>query len=133
MHAIDGQVADVLCLLLQDRLLQIAIARIRQTTAGQEADINEVAATVVRRIRVVKVNSVAAFQAKYDVIVLWIRITQTHAASALYLVTSRFKDVQSVTHLLQIKLLIVDCVTALYVKVFCYARDVDTLVIDSAF
>ncbi|CAI5730623.1 unnamed protein product [Hyaloperonospora brassicae] len=73
------------------RLLQIAIARIRQTNAGQEADINEVAASVVRRIRVVKVNSVAAFQAK-------------------------FKEVQSVTHLLQIKLLIVDCVTSLYAK-----------------
>uniref|UniRef100_M4BWD8 Uncharacterized protein n=1 Tax=Hyaloperonospora arabidopsidis (strain Emoy2) TaxID=559515 RepID=M4BWD8_HYAAE len=36
--------------------------------------------------------------------------------STLFLVTSRFKEVQRVIHRLKIKLLIIDCVTTLYVK-----------------
>ncbi|KAF1772840.1 P-loop containing nucleoside triphosphate hydrolase [Phytophthora cactorum] len=55
------------------RLLQITIARIKLTQAGQEADINELAAAVIKRIRVVKVNSIAAFASKYENITLcWI-------------------------------------------------------------
>ena len=48
--------------------MQIIIARIRQTSASRDKDINELAATVARRIRVVQVNSVAAFEVKYDAI-----------------------------------------------------------------
>ncbi|CAH0480210.1 unnamed protein product [Peronospora belbahrii] len=73
------------------RLLQITITRIRQTYAGQEADINELAAAVVRRIRVVKVSSIAAFVAK-------------------------FKEVENAICSLKIKLLIIDCVTTLFLK-----------------
>ncbi|KAL3667530.1 hypothetical protein V7S43_007749 [Phytophthora oleae] len=73
------------------RLLQITLARIRLTHAGREADINELAAAVIRRIRVVKVKSVAAFVVK-------------------------FKEVENTMHSLKIKLVIVDCVSTLFKK-----------------
>ncbi|KAG3107489.1 hypothetical protein PI124_g13048 [Phytophthora idaei] len=73
------------------RLLQISIARIKLTQAGQEANINELAAAVIKRIRVVKVNSIAAF-------------------------ASKFKEMKAAMHSLKIKLLIIDCVTTLFMK-----------------
>ncbi|KAF4037994.1 Rad51 [Phytophthora infestans] len=72
------------------RLLQITIARIKVTQAGQE-DINELAAAVIKRIRVVKVNSIAAF-------------------------LSKFKEMEDAMHSLKAKLLIIDCVTTLFLK-----------------
>lgn len=71
-------------------LLQITIARIKVTQAGQE-DINELAAAVIKRIRVVKVNSIAAF-------------------------ISKFKEMEDAMHSLKAKLLIIDCVTTLFLK-----------------
>ncbi|ETP33990.1 hypothetical protein F442_17599 [Phytophthora nicotianae P10297] len=73
------------------RLLQITIARIKLTRAGQEADNNELAAAVIKRIRVVKVNSIAAF-------------------------VSKFKEMEDAMHSLKIKLLIIDCATTLFIK-----------------
>ncbi|RQM17214.1 hypothetical protein DD237_001834 [Peronospora effusa] len=73
-------------------LLQITIARIRQTHAGQEADINELAAAVIQRIRYVRVSSIATFFAK-------------------------FKEVQNAIYSLKTKLLIIDCVATLFLKV----------------
>ncbi|CAI5708595.1 unnamed protein product [Peronospora destructor] len=73
------------------RLLQITIARIRQTYAGEEVDINELAAAVIQRIRYVRVSSIATFFAK-------------------------FKDVQNAIYSLKIKLLIIDCVATLFRK-----------------
>ncbi|KAK1932551.1 DNA repair protein RAD51 2 [Phytophthora citrophthora] len=74
------------------RLLQITIARIRLTHAGRDADINELAAAIIRRIRVVKVKNVTAFVAK-------------------------FKEMENAMHSLKIKLVIVDCFSTLFKKV----------------
>ncbi|KAG6963311.1 hypothetical protein JG687_00006640 [Phytophthora cactorum] len=96
-HAVDMSVretergGDTVTLLSACRLLQITIARIKLTQAGQEADINELAAAVIKRIRVVKVNSIAAF-------------------------ASKFKEMKAAMHSLKIKLLIIDCVTTLFMK-----------------
>ncbi|CEG45694.1 nucleolar protein [Plasmopara halstedii] len=81
------------------RLLQIAIARIKMTHAGQELDLNEVAATVTKRIRVVRISSIAAY-------------------------FSKFKKMKAAMCLHKVKLLIIDCVTTLFVKAddFTYAQ-----------
>ncbi|KAG7389920.1 DNA repair protein RAD51 [Phytophthora pseudosyringae] len=73
------------------RLLQIAMTRIKLTHAGQEADINELAATVIKRIRVMRVNSIAAF-------------------------TAKLKEMEDAMHSLRINLIIIDCVTTLFQK-----------------
>ncbi|TDH73273.1 hypothetical protein CCR75_008143 [Bremia lactucae] len=77
------------------RLLQVAIARISCTHRDQKADINELAAALIKRIRIVKIKSM------------------TEYVSKLY----RFKEIEVAMHLLHIKLLITDCVTALFTKV----------------
>ncbi|KAG1707465.1 hypothetical protein DVH05_026663 [Phytophthora capsici] len=73
------------------RLLQITIARIRLTYAGRKADINELAAAVIRRIRVVRVKKFATF-------------------------VTKFKEMENAMHSLKIKLVIVDCVSTLFKK-----------------
>ncbi|KAI9920627.1 hypothetical protein PsorP6_000279 [Peronosclerospora sorghi] len=72
------------------RLLQITFARL-QLMYTDEEDINALAAAVLQRIRVVRVNSVATFAAK-------------------------FKEVEKTMHSLKIKLLIIDCVSTLFIK-----------------
>ncbi|KAG7400979.1 DNA repair protein RAD51 [Phytophthora boehmeriae] len=75
------------------RLLQITIARIRIGRADRDANINELAAQVMQRIRVVRVDSIAAFVAK-------------------------LRDMENAMHLQAVKLVIVDCVTTLFMKAF---------------
>ncbi|KAL4161753.1 hypothetical protein PRNP1_002305 [Phytophthora ramorum] len=73
------------------RLLQITVARIRLMNAGQDTDINELAAAVIKRIRVVRVNSIASCIAK-------------------------LKQMEDAMYSLKVKLLIIDCVTTLFQK-----------------
>ncbi|KAG6612845.1 nucleolar protein [Phytophthora cinnamomi] len=73
------------------RLLQITLARIRLTNAVLEANLNQAAAGIIKRIRVVKVKAIAALGAK-------------------------LKEVEDSMHSLRVKLLIIDCVTTLFNK-----------------
>ncbi|KAH7460226.1 DNA repair protein RAD51-like protein 2 [Phytophthora ramorum] len=73
------------------RLLQITVARIRLINAGKDTDINELAAAVIKRIRVVRVNSIASCIAK-------------------------LKQMEDAMYSLKVKLLIIDCVTTLFQK-----------------
>ncbi|KAE8895253.1 hypothetical protein PF005_g7108 [Phytophthora fragariae] len=73
------------------RLLQITLARIGLTNSGQEAILNQLAAGIIKRIRVVKVRSIAALAAK-------------------------LKEVEDSMHSFRVKLLIIDCATTLFSK-----------------